>query len=153
VPELYRLHRASSMIHRYSSAALSQCIIVSEKVYPSRVRPYNSALDPRSQTKQFNTSSLRSNRSHKDYKRQANVCLEPHLWPILDTYSPGMSHLPPSTSSIQSSEGIDRGPAGAISGEFQDSQRQRCASFSRHAYWLVNKNGQQPAYCVGRHPR
>ena len=57
-------------------------------------------------------------RSHEDYTRLANASLEPHLYPVLDTYLPGMS---PSTSesSFQSIEKVGQDTMGG------ESKRQR----------------------------
>ncbi|KAF8472943.1 hypothetical protein DFH94DRAFT_764761 [Russula ochroleuca] len=66
-----------------------------------------------------------------NYTRPANVCLYPQPGLVHTQYSPGMSYLASSTSSLQSTGTIGQG---AIRGK---SQWQRYASFS---YRLVNKH-------------
>ena len=54
------------------------------------------------------------------------------------------------SSHFQSTEGVDQGATGG------ESQRQRYASFSGYAYWLVRVNmahGQQSTYYIDPHPR
>jgi hypothetical protein len=74
-------------------------------------------------------SASRSNCSHKENTRPANICLEPH--PIL-LLAMGLCI---STTSRPQSRRIGQG---AISGE---SQWQRYASLSCYVYWLVSKHG------------
>jgi hypothetical protein len=62
------------------------------------------------------------------------ICIDTQ---VLNTYSPTMSYLAPSTSSFQSTERISQG---AVSSE---SQLQKYASLSSYACQRVNKHGQR----------
>ena len=71
-------------------------------------------------------------------EHEASAYLQPHhlhrYSTLINTCSPSMSYLPPSTSSFQSTGRISQG---AVSG---DSQRQRYVSLSSNACQRVNKH-------------